>query len=88
MARNTYEPAIRDAFMNAALEARKAGKSFPEVYEVARAAGYLGSLQGISILVRKAGAAPKRKRGRPAKVKSPADAASPDSTKTTATEQQ
>ena len=74
MARNTYDAATRDAFMNAAVEARRAGKPFPEVYEVARAAGYQGSLQGISILVRKTGAAPKRKRGRPAKVKTAADA--------------
>lgn len=75
MARQVYDPDTKAKFMAAALDARKAGKKFPEVLEAAQSAGYKGSLQGISILVRKSGKDPKR--ARPAKAKEEGAPAAP-----------
>ena len=68
MPRNIYTTKIRDAFVKAAQKARAQGKSWVEAFEVAKAAGYAGSLQGISKIVRDVEEGkPAKKPGRPKK---------------------
>ena len=52
MARNVYTKSTRDSFMRAANDARANGKTWMEAYDAAKAAGYEGSLQGISKMAR------------------------------------
>ena len=47
MPRKTYDPKVKAAFMDAAREARAAGKSWAEAFDAAKNAGYTGSLGGL-----------------------------------------
>ena len=64
MPRKVYDPKLRSAFMQAAIAARDADKSWREAYDAAKEEGYTGSLQGIVKMVRGGQPAQGRKRGR------------------------
>ena len=61
-----YGEATKAAIVNAALEARKAGKKWREALEAAKAAGYRGNISSLIGLISYAGKTA-RKPGRPAK---------------------
>lgn len=52
MPRNTYDAKTKAAIIAAASDARKAGKTWAEALEDAKKAGYAGSLQGITKMMR------------------------------------
>ncbi|HLX64750.1 MAG TPA: hypothetical protein VKX17_25995 [Planctomycetota bacterium] len=67
MPRAAYDEATKAAIKKAALDARKAGKTWKDAHAAAQAAGYQGSQQGIIKLLRtETKAKPGRKPGRPA----------------------
>jgi len=63
--RHFYDEATRAAIVNAALEARKAKKRWPEALQAAKAAGYRGGVIALMGFVTRAGKTA-RKPGRPA----------------------
>ena len=69
MAVKPYDPKTKAAFLKAATDARAAGKSLPEVHAAAKAAGYPGTVKGITRMLESAGpnAKPKEKAAAPAK---------------------
>ena len=84
MPRRIYEKKTKQAILNAVAEARKADKKFPEQYEAAKAAGYLGKPNSLKVLLYNEAKAAKRakrvtpagkKRGRPAGSKAKPNAA-------------
>ncbi len=69
MPRASYDPAVKDAFIKAASEARHDDKTWVEAHAAAQEAGYQGSMQGIVKLMRsleKRTGKSGRKPGRPA----------------------
>jgi hypothetical protein len=67
MPRAAYDEATKAAIKKAALDARKAGKTWKDAHAAAQEAGYQGSQQGIIKLLRTEGKAKRgRKPGRPA----------------------
>jgi hypothetical protein len=61
-----YDDATKAAILKAAVEARAAGKTWPQALEDAKAAGYKGGVVSLMLYVRAASKG-KRKPGRPAK---------------------
>jgi hypothetical protein len=52
MPRASYDPAVKDAFIKAASDARLSKKTWGETHKAASEAGYQGSMQGIVKLLR------------------------------------
>ena len=71
-----YDEATKAAIVSAALEARKAGKKWPEALREAKAAGYRGGVIALIGLISRAGK-PARKPGRPPKKAQPAGGLEP-----------
>jgi hypothetical protein len=63
--RATYSPKAKARILQAVTNARASGKKWPEAHKAAAAAGYLGGLPALMVLVKNA--QPAKKRGRPAK---------------------
>ena len=59
---NRYDPKTKSTFLTAATQARVAGKKWPEVHAAAKAAGYPGTVKGITRMLESA-----KKPGKPAK---------------------
>jgi hypothetical protein len=59
-----YEPEAKAAIIEAAVTARRAGKSWAEAFQAAQAAGYGGSQPGLEQFVRYV-SKKQRRRGRP-----------------------
>ena len=52
MPKNIYDPKAKSAIIKAALKARRQKKTWLEAFEAAKQAGYSGSLQGITKMIR------------------------------------
>src|SRR5580765_423570 len=55
MPRGSYDDATKQAIIHATVAARRAGKTWREAHAAAKAAGYVGSQQGIIKLLRAKG---------------------------------
>jgi len=66
-----YDPQTKAAIIEAALSARKAGKTWAEAFQAGKDAGYNGSQLGLEQMVRKSGGKVPGRRGRPAKAQAP-----------------
>jgi len=60
-----YDRKTKAAVVEAALAARKAGRSWAEAFQAGREAGYNGSQPGLEQMVRKVGGRKPGRRGRP-----------------------
>jgi len=66
-----YDPKTKAAIVEAALAARKAGKTWAEAFQAGKEAGYNGSRLGLEQMVRKASGKVPGRRGRPARAQAP-----------------
>ena len=67
-----YDPRTKAAIIEAALAARRGGRTWAEAFRAANEAGYRGSLGGLDQMVRKASGKVPGRRGRPpAKAQAP-----------------
>ena len=60
-----YDPQTKAAIIEAALAARKDGKTWAEAFQAGKEAGYDGSRLGLEQMVRKVGGKKPGRRGRP-----------------------